>query len=278
MLQDVKLANEWDAAVAAGHEQAERVRDEAPADDFWRGMAHRFTPSPRDETEDPMVTAVADALHRDATLIDVGAGGGRLAIPLAARCRAVDAVEPSPAMQERLREAIAEGGFRNIRILPTTWDTAEVEPADVVLCAHVLYTASPITPFVQKMVDRARERMIVILNECQPIATYYPLWPMVHGEERIALPAAPQFVGLVKAWGIEAEIGTLPPRRVPTYPDMETALDQASRRLFVSRGSRRYQRLEEVLQEVLREDEKGDLMFPWAEPNVPYVIAWRTDR
>ena len=87
--------------------QAERVRSTAdrPAD-FWQALAGRFRAS-ADVRPDPAVDALAALIGPDDRVIDVGAGGGRHAIPLARRCRDVVAVKPSPAMRAITEELLA---------------------------------------------------------------------------------------------------------------------------------------------------------------------------
>ncbi len=88
--------------IQAEHAQSEGMRGEAPSpQDHWRPYAARFRADPR-RTDDPLVNRLAGELSPQQTLIDVGAGGGRLALPLALRCRKVVAVEPSQSMVEVL--------------------------------------------------------------------------------------------------------------------------------------------------------------------------------
>ena len=56
----------------------------------------------------------ANGLHSDATLVDLGAGTGRLAVAAASQCRRVVAVDPSPAMLAAARERANAAGQHNI--------------------------------------------------------------------------------------------------------------------------------------------------------------------
>src|SRR5215475_14038761 len=65
--------------------QAERVRstvDVAP--DFWQSLAKNFR-APADPAVDPTPEALAALIGPGDDVIDVGAGGGRIAIPLSRR-------------------------------------------------------------------------------------------------------------------------------------------------------------------------------------------------
>lgn len=96
------------------------------ADDYDRG---------RPGWPPPVVDAAFERLRldRSATVVDVGAGTGRLTRELADRSASVVAVEPSPAMRARLERSLPE--------LPVLAGTAEALPladgaADAVLCAE----------------------------------------------------------------------------------------------------------------------------------------------
>src|SRR5437762_13032851 len=87
-----------DRMVREEREQTEAVARAQPSGDFWQGLAGRFRPaeSERDAADLDALTAM---IAPDDVVIDVGAGGGRLALPLASRCGEVIAVEPSAAMR-----------------------------------------------------------------------------------------------------------------------------------------------------------------------------------
>ena len=58
--------------------------------------------STADPGSDPLLRRLLRVAEPSSTAIDVGAGTGRFAIPLAAELRHVTAVDPSAAMLERL--------------------------------------------------------------------------------------------------------------------------------------------------------------------------------
>ena len=100
--------------------------------DRWEPFASFFKADPH-RTDDVEVNRLAQEVTPATTLLDVGAGAGRLALPLALRCKHVTVVEPSPSMGETLRHLAAEAGIENITFVASPWHEAEVEPADVML-------------------------------------------------------------------------------------------------------------------------------------------------
>lgn len=76
------------------------------------------------------------------TVLDMGAGTGRLAVPLAGRVAHVTALDPSGGMLGILRERMEKAGRRNYSCVQMRWEDVEVgrdiEPHDVVIAAFSL--------------------------------------------------------------------------------------------------------------------------------------------
>jgi ubiquinone/menaquinone biosynthesis C-methylase UbiE len=80
-------------------------------------------------------------LDQDATLIDLGAGTGRLALAAAPICRRVIAADVSTAMLDRLRVAADAAGVTNLELVRAGFlSYAHTgEPADFVYSRHALH-------------------------------------------------------------------------------------------------------------------------------------------
>ena len=85
----------WAEMVRVEHEQSDRKRGVRPTD-HWTDYARQFKDDPCRQG-DPLVEALRFRMLPGDVLLDVGAGGGRLALPLALSCLSVTAVEPSPS-------------------------------------------------------------------------------------------------------------------------------------------------------------------------------------
>jgi ubiquinone/menaquinone biosynthesis C-methylase UbiE len=81
------------------------------------------------------------ALNASSIVVDMGSGTGQLALTVAATCRRVVAVDPSPAMLERLRQKIEEAKIDNIETVAAGFLTYEHtgEPADIVYSRYALH-------------------------------------------------------------------------------------------------------------------------------------------
>ena len=184
----------WGEMVRVEHEQSDRMRGVRPTD-HWTESAPQFKADPH-RAGDALVEELRSRLRPGETLLDVGAGGGRLALPLALTCRTVTAVEPSPSMCSVLRETALEYNIANVSMIETGWLEASVEPADVVLCSHVVYVIEDIESFVRKMDSHARRLVLAVLFQSPPQSQIYSLWEQVHGEKRRRLcPASSIFAG-----------------------------------------------------------------------------------
>src|SRR5438876_9884373 len=92
------------------------------------------------------------------TLIDVGAGTGRHAVPLAERPEWVTAIEPSAGMRPHLPPR------HHMPVIASTWEDAEVAPADLVICCHVLYGEADPVPFGDKLHEAAAHRVVLLIR------------------------------------------------------------------------------------------------------------------
>jgi SAM-dependent methyltransferase len=233
-----RLEAAWSSRVLANREQAERLR-ETQLPDFYAPVTSQFVSDPR-RTDEPALDVLRASARPDEAWLDIGAGAGRYALPLALAVREVVAVEPSPGMRQALRAGIAEHGIGNLRVVAGAWPEAAAQlgpmPAvDVALIAHVAYDIEPIEPFLDAMDAAVRERCIAILTDRSPASVADPLWPLVHGEERVPLPALPELLEVLLARGCRTEVIRVerPPR---TFDSVDALAALLRRQLFIAEG------------------------------------------
>ena len=264
----------WKAMIEAEHAQSERIRGPVPwPEDRWQPYAQMFKADPR-RTDDLLVNRLLEEVAPHHTVLDVGAGGGRLALPLATRCRHLVAVEPSSSMCAVLRQQASESALANISLVEANWEEADVEVADVVLCAHVLYVAPHIESFVRKLEAHARERVLVVLYRTPPQSQLYPLWGRIHGEKRLRLPSLPEFQDVLAQLEIDAQVEMLPAHTPRGFDDSQQALEQLSRRLYLAPGSRQMAALKNELPDLL-EEAGGTFIIRGSQPLEPGVVSWQ---
>jgi methyltransferase family protein len=201
---------------------------EAPIDpdlDFWASVAPHLAYDPAAADDDPLLQLIERYRGPGKTAIDAGAGAGRHAVPLADRLEWVTAVEPS----EGMRAVIPHRD--NLTVVASSWEDAEVAPADFVVCAHVLYFIPDPVPFVEKLTRSARERVFVFMRDREIINPSEHLFEVLTGRPRTRMPRAYDAWNLVHALGHDPAFETISYVTEQVYDDVDAALAECRYRL-----------------------------------------------
>ena len=281
------LLEAWAARVRANREQSERVREGPEPDDFYAPVRGLFVADPR-RTDDATLAALLELARPGETWLDIGAGAGRFALPLALRVREVIALDPSEGMLQALRDGMERHGIRNLRVIHARWpidatretgrEDAAPRPdthlrADVVLVAHLGYDIEAIGPFVDAMEAAAGRLCVAIMSERVPSAPAGPFWPPVHGERRAELPAFGELLAILRARGRDPEV-TYEPRQSRGFANEDALLAWLRNQLFVAPGSAADARLVAELGPRSIEDADGSVhLVPDIESRVA-VARW----
>jgi SAM-dependent methyltransferase len=271
-----ELEGAWAERVRANRDQVDQIR-ELPDRDFYAPVSSLFVADPRRRDEEALDALISLASPDDRWL-DIGAGAGRYALPLALRVKEVIAVEPSASMRNALRTGKEEHGIANLRIVAGAWpeilaEMGEPPIADVALIAHVGYDIGQIGPFLDAM-ERATARLCVaVLTDRSPASVADPFWPLVHGMERVPLPALPELSELLRARGRTTEIQRVEraPRTFDSFDNLATFL---RRQLWITEDGDKEQRFREALSLMARE--RDDDGWTLATPPVGLigVLTW----
>ena len=247
----------WRARVETHHAQSEGVMDASMREgDFWRRLAPMFRADPY-RADDEILNILLEMVSEDTTILDVGGGAGRFAIALALRCGSATVVDPSRGMLDQLEESLAEIGEVNVNGVHADWESAQVDSADIALCSHVVYGVADIRPFLQKLHDHARERVVMVSFVHSPQAGVAPLWEPVYGEARVNLPALPELMNVLWEMGIYPSVRMMPPTGPQTFESVEAAIEEVSGRLFVGSDASRRRRLAESIEGFLERANDG---------------------
>ncbi|MFI5262347.1 MAG: NTP transferase domain-containing protein [Candidatus Limnocylindrales bacterium] len=210
----------WARRVRANREQVDRFREVPDGADFYASTSSIFRADP-DRTDDDVANVLLGLARPTDVWLDIGAGAGRYALPLARHVRQVVAVEPSPGMAAALAEVAAEHGIGNVRQVGARWPMAGAPAGDAALMAHVGYDIQPIGAFLDAM-EAAAPRRVALLMEQQPAMAAAPFWAAIYDEPRIPLPALPEFLDLLDARGARPTVTRLPvtPARYGSFDEM----------------------------------------------------------
>jgi SAM-dependent methyltransferase len=264
------LLDAWRARVVADKKQVERSREEPDPTDFYAPVTDRFRMDPR-RTDDPTVNALLAVARPEDVWLDVGAGGGRYALPLALHVERVIAVDPSPSMLAALRDDARSEGIDNVDVIESRWPMTQPPSGDVALMAHVGYDIADIGPFVDQLEAQASRLCVAVLGASAMQTTGQLFWREVHGEDRVRLPALPEFVTLLFARG-RVPVVTIVDRVPPSFASYDEALAMARRQLWVRAGSVKDVRLQAVARDALTERD-GRLSFDWTPTKIG-IVAW----
>ncbi len=214
-LLETDWAEHWKQLVMARHTQAWAFHDPA----FWDKRARGFAAATSGR-KDGFPELLEPWLQAHRTLIDVGAGAGRYAAPLADRLDWVTAVEPSQGMRDLIPEK------DNMTVIATDWEHAEPAPADLVICCHVLYGAAGAPAFIAKLEAAATERVFIELRYGQLHTASDPLWELMTGTPRARQPEFADLWNLLQQLGIQADVAVLEYEGFEAWKDVAAFVEE----------------------------------------------------
>ncbi|MEN6340982.1 MAG: class I SAM-dependent methyltransferase [Methanospirillum sp.] len=192
----------------------------------------------RDFTERQLASM---AIPAGASVLDIGAGPGTLAVPLAVRGR-VTAVEPSAPMRQALQTSAERRGV-TVAIVPQAWE--EVDPAalggpfDAVIASYSLLMPD-LRAALAKMhaVCRGRIHLFYPLTPPGGRAVERALWPAIHGAEYPPEPMADCVWNLLFQMGIMATLEAAFTPAVHRFGDLDDAVAELRDRLNCSNDAK----------------------------------------
>ena len=270
----------WAERVHANNAQVDRFREVPDATDFYAPVTSLFRADPT-RTDEPALAYLLGLVRPRRHVAGYRRRGRPLRVAdrpgVAATGGSVIAVDPSAGMLAGLHEISDEYGITNVRTVEARWPPADGDvsafAADVALIAHVSYDIAAIGPFVGAMEAAARRLCVGVLMERQPSSIADVCWPPVWGEARIALPALPQFVELLRAMGRDPAIERLErePRHFGSREELEGFL---RRQLWVEPGSAADIRFRAALEPMVVTDDQGRVGLRDQRPLPIGIVTW----
>lgn len=234
---------------------------DADGADPWRYRARRFDRRGRTHA-DAALERLADGVLPTDVVADLGAGAGRHAVPMARRCARVVAVEPSPAMRERLLARIDEESAE-VTVVAESWPCA-MPTVDVSYSCHVLYGVADAPLFLERMTRSTRRQCKLLLGLRAPAERIAPLWRAVHGVEKGARPAALEALALLHQLGHAASLRVIAASERPmTFTATDDDLDELCHRLRLPADDAGRARVRAALDELV----------PRSSPDEPWVLG-----
>lgn len=242
---------------------------------FWDRRADRYTASANriDTERDPLLRRLRAVSDRSSTAIDVGAGTGRYALPLASHVRHIIAVDPSRGMLDVLQRDAAELGVSNVTATLNSWEQAEIEAADVAFSAFVLPLVPDARAFLLKLDAAARHHVFLYLGAYCGDAVLDPLWRHFHGAPRAPGPTYIDALAVLRELGIRPGVKVVETPNRRRFRTIDEAVEHYRDGLFLAKTPEVKAELEALLADWLL-GRKGSLRSPLR--TIPAaVIHWR---
>jgi SAM-dependent methyltransferase len=178
-----------------------------PVDVFSR-IADEAMAGPLDRSAQP----AGEALPERGELLDVGCGAGAASLPLAGRPGLVGrltGVDESRPLLDAFAARATRLGIDHHEVQGRWPEVAgDVAEADVVVCRHVAYNVPDLGPFVRRLTDHARRRVVLHLTLEHPLAWMAPYWERLHGLPAADGPTLDDAVAVAAEAGIDVALET----------------------------------------------------------------------
>ena len=219
-------------------------------------------------------------IEPDYRVLDIGAGPGTTAIPLAKIVKSVTVVEPSNGMLARLKENASKHNLTNIAYLNKKWEDVEIEIGkdieagahDVVIASHSL-VIKDIKDALVKINDAVKRSVYIFIvagrrNEKEGSS----LWSLFNREKPALRPDYIYLYNILYQLGIYANVEIIDANHNMHFPDLDAAVQHYKKWMNVSGAD------EEKLRLYLSENlvkENGSL---WLRHTLrTAMISWRKD-
>jgi len=207
-------------------------------------------------------------------VLDIGAGPGTLAVPVASRAGQVTAVEPASGMAEVMKEYAVRQGISNLTVIQKRWE--DINPAtdlkgpyDIVFASHSLGMPD-IRNALRKMNAVASGQ--VFLFWFGGITTWekpmVDLWPELHGKSYVPGPKADVLFNVLWSMGITPDMRSGELDHARLYPDIISALNDLREQFGIMTPEQ-----ESVLRQYLEKEmikKNGQLTLPGKTTGVQF--------
>ena len=209
-------------------------------------------------------------------VLDIGAGHGNLAIPLAEQGCRVFAVEPADPMRDLLARNAAAAGV-DVEVIPSSWEDTDPDslggPFDLVIASFSLSMVD-IRAALEKMhaVCSGEVHLFWFLTPPPWGRVLQALWPAIHGAVFYFEPMAGCLMNVLLQMGLMPTLESESVVRVHRHGSLDEAVDE-----FAHRMNRRYGMSDDLIRAGLLRllhEEEGSYVLDY--PAWQAHIWWKT--
>lgn len=179
-------------------------------------------------------------LRADSKVLDIGAGPGTLAIPIADRVAHVTAVEPAAGMVEVMEEYATREGVSNLSIVQRRWEDISPStdldgPYDIVLASYSL-NMPDIRAAIETMCE-VSSRWVYLFWFAGTTAweqAMIDLWPELHGRVYSPGPKVDVLWNVLYTMGIYSNVEVVQMEHTRRFPDLDAAVAEYGKQYRVS--------------------------------------------
>lgn len=248
------IGADWNAVWREQYEENIRCRGSGGCASIWesREKALDFLNQSRERPD--RIQHIINSLPTkpESRVLDIGAGPGTLAVPLASRAAHVTAVEPAAGMAEVMTEYAAEEGVSNLSVVQKRWE--DVDPAvdlegpyDIVVASYSL--GMPDIRTAIESMCKVSSRWIYLFWFAGVTAWeqgMIDLWPKLHGKEFRFGPKVDVLFNVLYSMGICPNMESMRMEYTRQFPQIDAAVDEFREEYLVKTPAQ-----EEILREYL---------------------------
>ena len=160
------------------------------------------------------------------TVLDMGCGGGALAIPLAGKVKKITAVDFSPKMLAIVGNICREQNIKNIETILGEWDSdwaaLGIGKYDMAIASRSLRVENGV-PYIQKLINAARRQVFISAPEGSGPFDMKLL--EFAGREAPIKTDYLQFVDALKSMGIQPNISFIKENQINRWRSLDEAIE-----------------------------------------------------
>jgi SAM-dependent methyltransferase len=194
-------------------QESSKLHEDKSHDWSRKENAERYDANARTEYDERVKTTIASlGAGKNMQVLDIGAGPGTLAIPLAPLVKDITAVEPGAGMLGVLKAHAGREGIRNITCVQKLWEDIDIArdlqgPYDIVI-ASLSLTMHDIREALRKMDAASSGSVHLFWFVDMPFweRMSFDLWQPLHGRPYFPGPKADCLFGVLCQMGIYPDV------------------------------------------------------------------------